>query len=67
VTPTPTRSTIVLAAIQREIADRRLSIDGSTDIAEITVTVKLQAGTTWIRGTQYCEERIVRARTQRAP
>lgn len=62
---TPTRSSIVLAALQKEIAERRSHLDTATDIAEVTVTVKLQAGTTWVRGTHYCEERVMRARGDR--
>lgn len=59
------RSAAILAVIQREINDRRASIDASNDLAEVTITVKLQAGTQWVRGTQYCEERIMKVREPR--
>ena len=33
----PSRSTIVLAALQKEIAERRSHLDTATDIAEVCV------------------------------
>jgi hypothetical protein len=60
-----TRSAAILAALQREITDRRASLDAMSDLATVTVTVKLSPGTMFVRGTQYSEERIVRARDQR--
>jgi hypothetical protein len=60
-----TRTDAILSAIRRELADRRGSIDGSENIAEIRISIWLKPGTTWIERTQYSEERIVRARMQR--
>ena len=61
----PTRSGQVLTAIQRMIAERRASIDAAADIAEITIRVRVQPGATYVRGTQYSEERVMRIRDQR--
>lgn len=56
------RSEVIVQALAREVRQRAASIDGSDDVAEVTVTVKLQAGTTWVRGTVYQEQRVVRSR-----
>lgn len=50
----------VLAAVRRELEQRRTHIDGSEDVGAITLTVKLNAGTTWVRGVTYTEERVYR-------
>lgn len=57
-----TRTGAILRAVARELRQRAVVIDASTDLAEVTVTVKLQAGTTWVRGTEFREERVYRAR-----
>lgn len=51
----------VLAAIRRELESRRPFIDAQNDLGEIAITVRLQAGTAWVRGVQYQEERVYRA------
>lgn len=63
--PTPTRSSVILQALTREVRLRQPSIDTATDLAEITITVKLQAGTGWVRGTKYQEERVMQQRAVR--
>lgn len=50
----------ILGAVMREIELRASHLDSSHDIGEITVTVKLQAGTTWVRSVLYQELRVVR-------
>ena len=65
VTSTMSRTDVVLVAMRRELQERRNSIDAAADVAEITLTIRLQPGTSWIRATQYAEERIMRARSQR--
>jgi hypothetical protein len=55
----------ILAAVRRELEQRRAHLDAADDVGEVTVTVKLQAGTTWVRGVAWREERMVRARGQR--
>lgn len=51
----------VLQAVRRELQLRREQLDLSSDVVEVTVTVKLQAGTTWVRGTVYEEQRAFRS------
>lgn len=48
------------AALQQELTARRDYLDAATDIAEVCVTVKLQAGTTWVRGVVWEEEKTRR-------
>jgi hypothetical protein len=49
-------------AMTRELDLRRAAIDGASDIGEVTITVKLSAGTAWIRGVRYQEERVFASR-----
>lgn len=56
------RSAVLLAAIAKEIADRRAHLDTVPDLIQITISVKLTAGTVTVRGTQYSEERRERIR-----
>jgi hypothetical protein len=57
-------ATAVLRAMQRELAQRTKHLDDSDDIAEVTITVRLNAGTTWVRGVEYKDLRVYRARQQ---
>lgn len=50
----------VLQALRTEIEQRAQHLDNAADIGMITISVKLQAGTTWVRGVTYQEERVVR-------
>lgn len=50
----------ILAAIRRELEQRRAVLDGASDLGEVTVRVRLQAGTTWVRGVVWEEERVYR-------
>lgn len=59
-----TRTQAVLGAIQRELKERQPSLDGAAEVSEVQLTVRLQAGTTWVRGTEYREERVFRTRQQ---
>lgn len=56
-----TRTDIVLEAVQRELEARRSHLDSAGDVGEVTITVKLNAGTTWVRGVVYHEERVYRS------
>lgn len=47
-------------AIVEAIAERRAMIDRADDLGEVTVSIKIQAGTTWIRGVVWTEERLCR-------
>lgn len=60
-----TRASVILNALAQEVRMRASIIDKDDELAEVTVTVKLQAGTTWVRGTEYHEERISRRRDHR--
>lgn len=53
----PTRSLSILTALRREIELRRTYLDGAADVVEVQVTVKLQAGTTWVKGVDWHESR----------
>lgn len=59
------RSDVLLAEVSRQIAARRLLIDDAQDLGSVTITVKLQAGSTWVRGTVWEEERIASERRDR--
>lgn len=54
------RSAVVLAAITREVEAHRARIDAARDLGEVTVTVKLEAGSDRVRGVVYQEERVCR-------
>lgn len=58
-----TRTAAIAAAIRRELEARRALIDSAIDLGEIQITVKLQAGTTWVRGVVWQEERTCRSKT----
>lgn len=54
------RAQVIQEAVLKELSVRRDHIDKSTDLAEVQITVKLQAGSTWVRGIVWQEERIWR-------
>lgn len=55
-------ATAIRDAVLREVAQRAQHLDAADDLGEVTVTVKLQAGTTWVRGVVWQESRVVRQR-----
>lgn len=55
-----------MQAVSRELRQRQAVLDAAGDLAEVTITVKLQAGTTWVRGTVFQEERVYRSREGRS-
>lgn len=55
----------VVLAIRRELDGRRALLDASGDVAEVTITVKLQVGTTSVRGVVYQEQRLFRVGDER--
>lgn len=59
------RSSVILETLAKEIASRRAHLDAATDLTVVTVTIKLEAGTSWVRGTSYTEEHLVRVRSGR--
>lgn len=60
---TPSRTKAIADAMRRELDLRRTQIDAATDLGEVTIVVKLNAGTTWVRGVVWQEERVCRGRT----
>jgi hypothetical protein len=58
----PTRTSVILAEITRQLDERRQHIDEATDLGELRVTVRLNAGTVWIRSVSWEEQRC-RSRT----
>jgi len=54
------RTRALAQAIQRELSTRKAHLDAATDLSEVTVTVKLQAGTTWVRGVVWQEQTVLR-------
>ena len=55
---TRSRSEILLAEVTRQIAERRAHLDAATDLGEISIIVKMNAGTTRVRGVIWHEERV---------
>ena len=51
------RSQTILTALRKELEQRKGYLNEATDIVEVTLTVKLQAGTSWVRGIVWQEER----------
>ena len=58
-----TRTAAILAAIQHQLDARRQLLDGSDDLGELVVTVKLDAGTAVIRSTCVSELHVFRRQT----
>jgi hypothetical protein len=50
----------LLSAVRREIEQRRALLDAASDLGEVTVRVRLQAGTAWVKGVVWEEERVYR-------
>lgn len=57
----PTRTDAICAAISAQVALRRATLDRADDLGQVTITVKLAAGTAWVRGVVWEEERVMRA------
>lgn len=57
-----TRTSAIADAIRQELSARRERLDADDKLGEVTVTVKLQAGTSWVRGVVWQEERVCRVR-----
>lgn len=54
------RSTAILAAVQRELSARKERLDRDAELAEVTFTVHLAVGGSWVKGVTVSEERIFR-------
>ena len=60
------RASAVLDELRRQVEQRRASLDHADDLGEITITIKLQAGTCSVRGVVWSEE-LVRRLDSRVP
>jgi len=49
-----------MAAVMKQLAARRMILDRSDDLGEVTVVVRLMAGTTTIRSTVVSEQHVNR-------
>lgn len=56
-----TRAEAIATALRRELVERKDHLNAATDLGEIIISVKLQPGTTWVRGVRWTEERVCRA------
>ena len=56
----PTLTEHVCRAMLEELRRRRVTIDGSTDLVSVTLTVKLREGPEPVRAVQYEDERVRR-------
>lgn len=50
----------ILATVRREIEQRRTVLDAATDLGDVTIRIRMQAGTTLVRSVIWEEERIYR-------
>lgn len=58
-------ATAVSDAVRKELDARRAYLDQTPDLARITITLQLQAGTAWVRKVGWHEVKIAR-RTRHA-
>ncbi len=56
------RTIAIGAALKRELDQRREYLDAAADIGEVTITLRLQPGTTWVKRVTWQEERLCRNR-----
>ncbi len=57
-----TRAEALLAEVRKQVLLREALLNAADDLGEITITVRLQAGTNWIRSVTWLEERLCRQR-----
>lgn len=58
-----TRTAAIMAEVRRVLLERQALIDRADDLGAITLHVKLNAGTNWVRSVTVTEERLCRSRT----
>lgn len=51
---------VLLEEVKRQITEHRGVLDASQDLAAVKITVQLQAGSSWVRGVKWEEERVCR-------
>lgn len=54
------RTDIILLAVRKRLEEQRAVIDSALDLGEVTLTVRLNAGTLHVRSIGYSEERVNR-------
>lgn len=54
------RSEVISDAVIAELLRREKSIDADGSLIKVTVTIKLEAGTTRLRGVSWQEDRVAR-------
>lgn len=54
------RADAIKRALALEAARHAASWDVAEDLGAVTITLKIQAGTSWVRGVTYTEERVLR-------
>ena len=54
------RATAIREAVCRQIEERRSLLDQADDLGQITLTVRLHAGTTVVKAVCVAEERVMR-------
>lgn len=52
-------SSVVLDVVRRQIEERRAVLDRAQDLGSVTITVRLYAGTTNVKGVIWQEDRVV--------
>lgn len=57
-----TRTETILAIVRQQLIARATLIDAATDLAELQISVRLDAGTNIVRSVQVLEERFYRRR-----
>lgn len=50
-----------MEAVRKQLDMRRVSLDQADDLGDVTITIKLQAGSCWVRGVIWEEERVMRS------
>ena len=54
------RTETILDAVRLRLEERRSLFDRATDLGEVTIKIKLQAGSTLVRAVEVSEERVFR-------
>ena len=54
------RTDLLQSTVRRELERRRAHLDAAADLGEVTISVRLTAGSLWVRGVTYQEERVCR-------
>ncbi len=61
----PTRTGAILAAVTKQLEQRRTLLDRADDLGTVTITVRLMAGTITVRSTEVIEQHVNRRTYER--